>query len=150
MQMNMRDAAAGGLFVAIGGLFAFGATRLDLGTAFQMGPGYFPFVLSLVMMALGAAILLGSLGSPGEAKRLRFAGRGALVVVAVPIIFGLTVRGLGLAGAVAVIAFLSIYASRHATARRAIIISVALTLFCAGVFHYGLGLPIPLVGRWLG
>lgn len=149
MQINMRDAAAGALFVAVGGIFALGATRLNLGTAFQMGPGYFPLVLSMVLMGLGAAIAIGSVNG-GQAAKMRLAGRGALVVVITPIIFGLTVRGLGLLPSIALISFLSIFASQHASLKRALLLAIGLTAFCVAIFHYGLGLPIPLFGRWLG
>ena len=47
------------------------------------------------------------------------------------------------------VALLSAFASRMARAHVALILAAVLTLFCVGVFVYGLGLPIPLVGRWL-
>src|SRR5687767_8889366 len=51
------DICAGGTFVALGGGFAIGALQYDLGTAFQMGPGYVPLTLGCVLAGLGALIL---------------------------------------------------------------------------------------------
>jgi hypothetical protein len=30
-----------------------------------------------------------------------------------------------------------------------VVITAVLTAFCLAVFHYGLGLPIPVIGPWL-
>ena len=49
--------AAGGVFVAIGAAFAVGASRYELGTALNMGPGYLPLVLGLVLVTLGLVIV---------------------------------------------------------------------------------------------
>ena len=51
------DLCAGGTFVALGGAFAIGALNYDLGTAFQMGPGYVPLTLGCALAALGALVL---------------------------------------------------------------------------------------------
>jgi len=50
------DVVGGLVVVAIGaGFFAFGR-ELEAGTSFRMGPGYFPAILSLLMVALGAVM----------------------------------------------------------------------------------------------
>ena len=55
-----RDVVGGLLVVAIGaGFFLFGR-ELEMGTSFRMGPGYFPTILSVLMMLLGAAIIAAS------------------------------------------------------------------------------------------
>ena len=46
-----------GLFALFFGLQSLG---LELGTAFRMGPGYFPLVLSAVLLGFGLLILIGS------------------------------------------------------------------------------------------
>ena len=54
--MNLKDCVAGTLFVAIGLLFAVNAwLRLSVGSALAMGPGYFPILLGLILIGLGAA-----------------------------------------------------------------------------------------------
>ena len=70
-------------------------------------------------------------------------------MLAAPVVFALTVRKLGLLPAIALTALLCVYASRRATASLAVLLCIALTLFCLGVFSYGLGLPLPLLGPWL-
>jgi len=148
--MNTRDSIGGAVIAAIGGFFAVESLWLDLGTAFQMGPGYFPLVLAIVMIGLGLVIMAGAFRTAPASIGSLVPLRGILIVTATPVIFGLVVRGLGLLPAVALIAFVSIYASRRANLGRAALLSAGLTAFCVLVFHYGLGLPVSLFGNWIG
>ena len=51
-----RDVVGGLVVVAIGGLFLLFGRELPVGTSFRMGPGYFPTILSWLMVALGAVM----------------------------------------------------------------------------------------------
>jgi uncharacterized protein (DUF486 family) len=77
------------------------------------------------------------------------AWRGILFIILAPIIFGLTVRGLGFIGAVFITAMFASFASFRMTPLRAIILSVLLTAFSTAVFSYGLNLPFERIGPWL-
>ena len=46
------------LFIFFGAFFAIQSLGLEIGTAFRMGPGYFPLVLAIVLIVLGAIILV--------------------------------------------------------------------------------------------
>jgi hypothetical protein len=76
--------------------------------------------------------------------------RGILLIVVAPVVFGLTVRGLGLVASIALVVAISAFASQRMSARLAVMLTVGLTLFCVLVFRIGLGLPLKLVGPWLG
>jgi hypothetical protein len=149
-RINARDALCGGLFIVIGAMFALGALGLDIGTARRMGPGYFPLVLSGVLILLGAVVLFNALKSGGfEPPPLRIAWRGLALILPAPIIFGLTVRGLGLAPAIALTAMTAALASSSMTLKRAALVSLAITVFSVVVFSYALGLPYQRFGPWL-
>ena len=75
--------------------------------------------------------------------------RGLVLILAAPVVFGLTVRGLGLLPAIALVALISSFASRRMRPVLAAAITVVLTAFCVLVFNVGLGLPIRLIGPWL-
>jgi hypothetical protein len=147
-KLNLRDAAAGAIFFAIGAAFAIVARDLDFGTAFRMGPGYFPWLLSIILMLLGTVIIAGSFTTPGEPLS-PIPWRGLLLVLLAPIVFGLTVRKLGLLPAIVLATLLSVAASRRSNLRLAAFMAAGLTLFCVAVFSYGLRLPLPLFGPWL-
>ncbi|MGH6873918.1 MAG: tripartite tricarboxylate transporter TctB family protein [Aestuariivirgaceae bacterium] len=146
--MNRRDAASGAIFVVIGAAFALGSRSLEIGSALRMGPGYFPLVLSFILMAVGLVIIATSFTGRSE-PLTPVPWRGLVLVLAAPVLFGLTVRKLGLLPAIVLTVLLSIYASRRATPGLAAVLCVSLTLFCLAVFSYGLGLPLPLIGPWL-
>ena len=145
---NVRDMAAGAVFVAIGLAFLAGASTLDIGTAFKMGPGYFPLVLSGLMVLLGAVVMAKSVNMPAEVIGTA-PWRGLVLILAAPVIFGATVRGLGLLVALPLAIVAAASASRRTSFVTAIALVAGLTFFCILVFSYGLGLPLPLLGRWL-
>lgn len=143
MQVNTRDAAAGGIFIVIAGLFALGTTELTIGSALRMGPGFFPLMLAAVLGALGLIILLKSVGkAPSPMTGVPW--RGAILILAAPVVFGLTIRWFGLAPSVALVIIISAFASQRSTLKLAIILTVLLTFFCVVVFQRMLGLPTPV------
>jgi hypothetical protein len=148
-RLNRRDAALGLIFFLIGAAFAVGSRSAEIGTAFRMGPGYFPLLLSFLLMLLGAILIAGSFKGESESFGQVPSWRGILLVLAAPVTFGLTVRKLGLAPAIVLSAILSVYASRRSNIWLAGALALGLTLFCLAVFSYGLRLPLPLVGPWL-
>ena len=150
-SLNRQDLAVGVIFIVIG-LF-FGAYTylypLAMGTARVMGPGYFPAVLAGLLIVLGVVVVATGLvrASPPLPP---MPWRGIAVLMPVPILFGLTIRGLGLVPTVAYTTFLAAFASQRMTVRTALWVTVALTVFCALIFHYGLRLPLSLFGAWTG
>jgi putative tricarboxylic transport membrane protein len=145
---NTQDIGAGVIFIAIGLLFGAGALHLELGTALRMGPGYFPLILAGLLVALGLAIVVKGLGRSAP-DRLTVSWRGLVFILAAPVVFGLTVRGLGLAPAIALVALISAFASRRMSVSLAVGLSLGLTVFCVLVFSLGLGLPLRLFGPWV-
>ncbi|HYM98466.1 MAG TPA: tripartite tricarboxylate transporter TctB family protein [Aestuariivirgaceae bacterium] len=147
-RLNLRDAAAGAVFLVIGTAFALGAFHLEIGSAFRMGPGYFPLLLSIVLMLLGAIIIANSFAAASEPLG-PVPWRGLALVLAAPVVFGLTVRKLGLVPAIILTVVLAVYASQRSRLWLAGLLSIGLTVFCLAVFTYGLRLPLPLIGPWL-
>ena len=148
MQIDTREVACGAIFLVTAGLFAYGTTDLPMGSSIRMGPGYFPLMLAVVLGVLGGLILFKGLGrQPSPIGAIPW--RGLLFILAGPIIFGLTVRGLGLAPAVGLVAAIAALASSRATPVMIASIVVGLVAFCVIVFSYGLGLPYALIGPWL-
>ena len=62
-----RDVVGGLVIVGIGGLFLLFGRELPVGSSFRMGPGYFPTILSWLMVALGAVMA----GWPGGRRTRR-------------------------------------------------------------------------------
>jgi hypothetical protein len=61
MIKNLQDFLAGLLFLAFGIGFGWAATRHPLGSTADMGPGYFPLLMGLLLGLLGVLILFKAL-----------------------------------------------------------------------------------------
>jgi len=147
---SRKDLLAGLVFVGVGAAFGYAATGYPLGTAFRMGPGYFPLILAGALVVLGAAIMIKGL-TPAAADEASgpVPWRGMLLLVAALIFFGTTVRGLGLGPALFVAAFLAALASRRNGLGGALLLAAGLAAFGVLVFIYALRLPYPVIGPWL-
>jgi phosphate/sulfate permease len=114
-----------------------------------MGPGYFPLVLTLLLGGLGVAILLNGLRVSGEPVGA-IPWRAILLIVLPVAFFGATLRGLGFVPSLAITVFASTLASREWSFGFALATTLLLVAACAGIFIFGLGLPISLFGPWVG
>ena len=145
-----RDVIGGVLIMAIGGAFLLLGRELEFGTSFRMGPGYFPTVLSVILILLGGAMVALAWRRPAEEGTLgRLPWRGIVLVIGATFFFGLALRGLGLIPVLLIVVLASAWASRYASWRTSVPLALGMALFCYLVFVRGLGLPLPLVGPWL-
>ena len=126
-----------------------------MGSSFRMGPGYFPTILSWLMVALGAVD--GGAGAGGRRTRTARSGmvpwRALVLIVGATVLFGLALRGLGLGPVLLLVVFATAWASRYASLKASPPLALGIALFCSGLFIKGLGLPLaadrPLAERRL-
>ena len=104
ISFDRTNVLCGAIFVAFGAFFAIQALGMEIGTAFRMGPGFFPLGLAGILILLGLIIIIQATRVQGEPVG-PIAWRGALLILPAPIVFGLTVRGLGFVPAVFITAF---------------------------------------------
>ncbi|HVR66673.1 MAG TPA: tripartite tricarboxylate transporter TctB family protein [Verrucomicrobiae bacterium] len=142
-----KDFWAGLIFTAAGLGFGFLARDYEFGTTTRMGPGYFPIVLACLLVILGLVTTIRAFvitGPPVQGLALK-----AILLVLGPIVlFGIILRGAGLAAALLILVMVCAYASSRFRWPIAVALSVGLTAFALLVFVMGLGLPIPVIGRW--
>jgi putative tricarboxylic transport membrane protein len=144
-----KDFFSGLLFLVIAAIFAVGIPELPIGSAFRMGPGYFPLMLTLLLAGFGLVILIRGLLAPGEP--LGAIPWRAMALITVPVVFfGATLKGLGLVPSLTITVFATTLASRLFDLRVAVPVTAALVVFSWLVFIWGLGLPISLYGPWVG
>lgn len=148
-SIDRADAAAGILFILFGLFFGIQSLGLELGTAFRMGPGYFPLLLSGVLVLFGGAILFNAIKSGGGEAMGALAWRGLAFILPAPIFFGLTVRGLGFVPAIFLTTLIAGLASLKMRFHWALLLAVGVTVFSTLVFSYALGLPFRRIGPWL-
>jgi hypothetical protein len=146
-SFDPAEVAAGMIFVAFGLWFGAQSMGLEMGTTLKMGPGYFPAVLSALLILLGLGVLgagLRTAGSPVGA----FALRGMLFILPAPIFFGLTVRGSGFVPAIFFTTLIACFATSKMKPLHALALAAGVTVFSTLVFVQALGLPFRLLGTW--
>jgi hypothetical protein len=145
-----RDVVGGLLIVAIGAGFLLFGRELEMGSSFRMGPGYFPTILSLLMIALGAVMTALAWRAPHQEGAFGHVPWLGIALIVVPVIvFGLTLRGLGLAPILVLVVLTTAWASHYRSLRSAVPLALGIAAFCSVLFIRGLGLPLPLVGPWV-
>jgi putative tricarboxylic transport membrane protein len=146
---NPKDFFCGLLLLAIAAIFTVGIFELPIGTAFRMGPGYFPLVLVILLATFGVIILINGLRTEGEPIGA-IPWRG-VALISLPVVFyGVTLKGLGIVPALAITVFMTTLASQRWSPIMALTLTATLVVFSVAVFIYGLGLPLSLFGPWVG
>lgn len=148
--VSTKDIAAGAIFVAFGAYFAIEALRYETGTALRMGPGFMPLLLGSVLAVLGMAVAIAGFRKGEDAPSLRPSWRAIVLITAVILFFGTTLRGLGFVPVVVISTFFTAMASRLNSPLFSAALAVGMTVLCTLIFVIGLGLQVPLVGPWLG
>jgi hypothetical protein len=148
LSFDRVSIACAAIFIAFGAFFAIQSLGMELGTPFRMGPGFFPLVLAGILILLGLVIGIQATQMKGEPLG-PLAFRGALFILPAPLVFALTVRGLGFVGAVFLTSLVASFASMRMKPLRALVISLAITTFATVVFSHALGLPLQRFGPWL-
>jgi hypothetical protein len=108
-----------------------------------MGPGYFPRILGILLLVLGAALSLRALKIEGEPLP-RWYWRPVLIVLGSVVAFGLVVTHLGLVLSTIGLVFASSTASPEFRSKEALISGILFAALAAGVFIFGLNLQLPL------
>jgi hypothetical protein len=144
--IGKADVEAGAFFALFGAVTAVLSLQYGIGTAAEMGPGYFPLTMGVLLTIIGSMILINGLVSYAEeSSNLNL---NSMTVVAVSLIaFAVLIVNAGLIFAVPVLVFVSLLASDHFSIRRAFILSASLLLFCYLVFVRFLGVAVPMIAE---
>ena len=148
---NQKDLGAGILYFAFGAVGYYIARDYGMGQASRMGPGYFPTVLSFMLMAFGVAAIIRSFLSKNPEEVGAFAWKAAAFVCGSTVLFGLLLIPAGLVVALVVLCLVAAAGSHYFKFDwKAVGALIVLVVFCALVFSKGLGVPMPLLGTWFG
>jgi putative tricarboxylic transport membrane protein len=149
MMRNAKDFWTGLIYIFFGSSAILIARDYSMGTAVKMGPAYFPTILGGLLLAIGVISVIRSfvVAGPGPGA---FAIKGLVLVTVSVVVFGFVVRGLGVAIALPLLIIVSAYGSTRFRWRPTLVMAAGLTIFCVLVFVKGLGIPLPIIGPWLG
>jgi hypothetical protein len=141
-----QDFGAGLVFVLIGAAGIVFGQDLTVGSAARMGPGYFPMLLSCLVIAIGLVLSVRGVvidGPPIERIHIR----PLFAILAAILAFGALIDRIGLALTAALLTVGAAYAQRKVNLKETLLLAVGLALFAVGVFVYALSQPLP---AWWG
>jgi hypothetical protein len=138
-----KDFWSGVIFVAIGVASIVLGSKYTLGTAARMGPGYFPRILGILLILLGAIIALRAFRLDGPPLP-QWKWRPTVVVLGSVVLFGAIVQSVGIAISTVILIVGASAASPEFRPREALIAGVLLATLAVGVFVIGLKLQLPI------
>lgn len=144
-----KDFWSGAIFIIFGLAAVLIGRDYSMGTAGRMGPAYFPTILGSLLTLLGAIAVVRSMLTQGESLN-RFTIKGLALVLGSTILFGFLVRGAGLPIAIILMVMMSGFASIKFKVGPFLTVAIGMAIFCTLVFVNALGLPIPVLGTWVG
>ncbi len=139
-----KDVLAGLFFIGIALCYVFFGRELEIGTATNMGPAYFPYVVSGLLGVLGLIVILTSLRKRGGISLPAIAWRPLIIILGAPVIFAVLIEGFGFVPALFTAIFFSTFAARPWHLWKSVCLSAAIVFFCGLVFIAAFGVPIPI------
>lgn len=141
--LNDKDIASGMIFILVGLVCLFLMAGFDFGSTAHPGPGFFPIVLSVLLMIIGAAVSLGGFlrhSDPIDTIALR----PLLLITCAVIVFALSIERFGMIPAVSCAALTASFARPKFGLLHRILLALGLTAFSVILFVVALKLPISL------
>jgi hypothetical protein len=146
---NSQDFWCGVLFVALGVIAIYASRDYQMGSALEMGPGYFPTWLGGIMIAFG--LIIGGLSLKLEpdaiqrAEMKEWAFRPWIVLTATLVAYALLMdAGAGFVPSLMVLVIGCAFAHKDVRWRETLLLSVFVTAGAVAIFSFGLGLPYRL------
>ena len=147
MKLELRsnkDFWAGMMFFITGAGAILMARHYPFGSTLRMGPGYFPVVISVILILFGIYIMLRGLRK-NEKIQGNWSIRAMIVLPVMIALFGVLMERAGFIPALALLAFGSAAAGREFRWGEVLLLTAILTGLSLFVFIWGLGLPFPLI-----
>lgn len=141
--LDNRDFLAGLLFVAFGAGGFWVALAYPFGSVQQMGPGFFPRALGLILVGFGLVTMVRGLRS-GVRVEGAWGWFPLAMLTAAIVAFGYLMEHVGLVPSLVVLVVASAYAGKEFRWLEVAILAAVMCAMAVGIFIWGLGLPYPL------
>jgi hypothetical protein len=139
-----KDFWAGMMLIVIGCAAMFIARDYRFGSALRMGPGFFPTILSCILIVFGVCIMAVGLKS-GEKIQEHLSLRALILLPLSLVLFGVLMEKAGFIPALVGLVFVSAASGREFRFGEVLLLTVLLTVAAAALFIWGLSLPYPLI-----
>jgi hypothetical protein len=144
-----KDIVGGTLILALGLAVAIHSMSFQIGSLNQMGPGYFPFSLGIILSVVGAAITVQGRKPAASSKKERHPPEWkAWFLICLSIVtFVILAKYLGLVVATFAVVFISALGDRKNTWKSAVLLASAIVAVAVVVFWWALQIQLPLF-KW--
>jgi hypothetical protein len=139
-----KDFWTGAMFLAIGAGAMFTARNYPFGTSLRMGPGYYPSVLSAILIGFGLYIMLRGL-LKNEKIRGNWSIRALVVLPFSMALFGILMKFAGFIPALIGLCLVSAASGREFKFKEVLLLTIFLCVLSVALFIWGLRLPYPLI-----
>lgn len=148
-NLLQTNVLSGLFFMLVGVGFLVPALQYGLGQASRMGPGYFPALLSIVLIGLGLTLAITGMTREQEDEPpiTGFGLRAVVIVIGSILLFAFILQKAGLIASIFVLVVTSSLATRTAGKWQIWVFACTLAAFSAIIFVGLLGLPVPLWPR---
>lgn len=143
MKTDKTGLLSGAMFASFGVAALVLGRNLTLGSAANMGPGYFPRVLGILLVVIGIIIALRALRAK-RAELPRIACRPVIALTVALVLFSQLLPVLGMVASLLLLVATSRISRAEYGWRETVALSLVLTFLCVAIFHFGLGLQLPL------
>lgn len=139
-----KDALAGLFFMAIAAWGFVASSDLEAGSSAAMGPGYFPRIVSGVILLLGAAIFVGALRKGGPLPVTGARLRPILCVSLAGLAFAVLLERVGIVAAISAAVLIGTMAGERLRLLPLLLLIVGLIVASIALFIWGIGVPMPI------
>lgn len=136
---------AGAMLCAIGVTATVAAAHYRVGSLAQMGPGYFPLILGVLMGGLGAVTCVQAVAKGGNDRLVAPPWRQLVCIPLCVVCFALLVERAGLAIAVVATVLVGCLGGHQFRPIEAMISAVVLAVLTCALFVHLLGLPVSII-----
>ncbi|WP_185982585.1 tripartite tricarboxylate transporter TctB family protein [Aureimonas mangrovi] len=144
LRLATKDLASGILFSVIGAMGAWWSFSYPMGTAQQMGPGYFPALVFGLLLALGLVIATKAILAGIDAERLEgWAVMPLLVILGSVLLFAYAIDWLGFVVASMGMILVSTSVGTSMGLATRLLLAACITALSWAIFVYGLGMLVP-------
>jgi hypothetical protein len=144
---NNQDFWCGLMFMVVGAVAIVAAWDYPFGTTLRMGPGYFPVMLSGIMILFGLIILLKGLRQ-SEKIQGNWSIRALIILPISLALFGILMEVAGFIPALIALIFISAASGSEFKLKEVLVLTAILVAIAWTVFIWGLGLPYPMFQKF--
>ena len=141
---DLMEITVGIFFLILGlAMFFYARNHYEVGELNQMGPGFFPSALGIIMAVLGGLISISGIGTSVKSRDFNYKPA-ALITLSI-IAFALLIETIGALIAIAALVFISTATENKLNWRKKLILFIALFIIALLVFKVSLGMNFSLI-----